>query len=177
MTGSSEPLDPTPTTKLLDFSLANPLHEDLGNGTRTNNIWTHLSRAVYGFIPPGTRSYVTIGHSGGHNSGVCYKCTQNNNNLCGGYCAPDASDYYLYYWLWDLNDLIAVKNGQMNSYDVRPYDYGVFPSPISVTKLGGGSFDPASGKLYVTLQRADRDQGRYSNPPVIAVYQFQADGS
>ncbi|MCB0346570.1 MAG: hypothetical protein KDD66_15735, partial [Bdellovibrionales bacterium] len=164
--------DPFPTNTLLDFSLNHPLHTDLSNNSLTNNLWTHLSRAVYGFIVPGTRTYVTLGYSGGHNSGVCYKCTQNNNNTCGGYCAPDAEDYYHYYWLWDLNDLLAVKNGDRSSYDVMPYDYGVFPTPFSTSQLGGGSFDPESGKLYLTVQRADENQGQYSNPPIVVVYQF-----
>ncbi len=145
-----------PTNKMLDFSLTNPLNSDLSNTSLTNDIWTHLSRATYGMIVPGTSTYLTIGHSGGHNSGVCYKCTQNNGNLCGGYCAPDHEDYYKYYWLWDMNDLIKVKNGTMNSYDVYPYDYGEFQTPFSNSvKIGGGTFDPQSGLLYLTLIKAD----------------------
>ncbi len=165
---------PIATTKLLDFSLAHPLHDDLSNSTGTNNIWTHLSRVVYGFIVPGTRTYLTLGQSGGHESGVCYKCTQNNGNLCGGYCANDADDYYHYYWLWDVKDLLAVKNGQANAYDVRPYDYGEFSTPFATNSFGGGSFDPSSQILYLTVQKADRQQGTYSNPPVVVTFRFKA---
>jgi hypothetical protein len=175
LTDASPVPDPVPTTTLLDFNLAHPLNSDLSNSSRTNDIWTHLSRAVYGFIAPGTRTYVTLGQSGGHASGVCYKCTQNNGNLCGGYCAPDAEDYYLYYWLWDVNDLLKVKAGQMNAYDVRPYEYGEFPAVFNTSSLGGGSFDPDSGMLYLTLQRADDEQGDYDNPPVVAAYIFASD--
>ncbi len=164
--------EPVPTTKLLDFSLAHPLHQDLSNTSRTNDIWTHLSRVVYGFIVPGTRTYLTIGQSGGHSSGVCYKCTQNNGNLCGGYCANDAADYYHYYWLWDVNDLVAVKNGKKNSYAVRPYSYGEFPTPFATNSFGGGTYDPGSGLLYLTIQKADRLQGTYSNPPVVVAFSF-----
>jgi len=171
LTTSSVP-NPVPTTTLLDFSLAHPLHDDLSNTTRTNDIWTHLSRVVYGFVVPGTRSYLTIGESGGHESGVCYKCTQNDGNLCGGYCANDAEDYYHFYWLWDVNDLVAVKNGSKNSYDVRPYEYGEFPTPFATNSFGGGTFDPGSNTLYLTIQKADRLQGTYSNPPVVATFSF-----
>lgn len=164
--------NPIPTSKLLDFSLSNPLHSDLSNTTGTNDIWTHISRAIYGFVVPGTRTYLTIGQSGGHNSGVCYKCTQNNGNLCGGYCANDASDYYHFYWLFDVNDLIAVKKGRKNSYDVRPYDYGEFPTPFDTNYFGGGTFDPGSNILYLTVQKADRLQGTYSNPPVVVTFSF-----
>ena len=164
--------DAVATTALLDFSLEHPLAQDLANESGENNLWTHLSRVRYGFIVPNTNSYLTIGHSGGHESGVCYKCTQNNDNLCGGYCAPDANDYYLYYWLWDMNDLLAVKRGDKASYDVRPYAYGALPNPFETlsTRLGGGSFDADSGLLYLTLQAADKEQGRYSNPPVVLAY-------
>ena len=126
---------------------------------------------------PGTRSYLTLGYSGGHVSGVCYKCTQDSGNLCGGYCAPDDDDYYQFYWLWDLNDLMAVITGELQPHEVRPYDYGTFDTPFQTSQrqLGGGSFDPATGLLYLTVQRADRAQGTYANPPVVVAYQV-ADG-
>ena len=168
------PPNSVPTTKLLDFSLANPLAADLDNSSDTNNVWTHLSRATYGVVLPGTRTYATFGHSGGHGpQGVCYKCTQDNGNLCGGYCAPDHTDYYQFLWLWDMNDLVDVMNGVTNSYDVRPYWHGAFLTPFEngTHQIGGGAYDPASGKLYLSIEKADRAQGTYANPPVIVVYE------
>lgn len=167
--------DPVATVRLLDFSLDQPLHDDLSNDGLDNDLWTHLSRVTFGFVPPGSRTYVTLGNSGGHESGVCYKCTQDDGNLCGGYCSPAADDNYLYYWLWDLDDLLAVKAGAMEAYAVRPYEYGEFPAMFPTTEIGGGTFDPATGRLYLTLQAADREQGTYSNPPVVVVYSFQPD--
>ena len=159
------------TKPLLDFNLKNPLHKDLSNESGKNDIWTHLSRAVHGFIPPGTRTYITLGHSGGHNSSVCYKCTPNGSTTkCGGFCATDPNDYYLMYWLWDVQELIDVRKGEKAASSLRPYDYGVFKSPFAGTSFGGGSYDPVSNRLYLTLQRADRDQGTYSNPPIVLVY-------
>lgn len=161
-----------PTTMLLDFSLANPLHEDLSNSSLSNDIWTHLSRVVYGMIVPGTRTYLTIGKSGGHQSGVCYKCTQDNGRLCGGYCAPDAEDYSHFYWLWDVNDLLDVKNGRKQGHELRPYNYGEFSTPFATNSFGGGAFDEENGLLYLTVQKADREQGTYSNPPVVVAFSF-----
>jgi hypothetical protein len=175
LTGPGAVPNSVPTRKLLDFSLDHPLHEDLSNDTRANDLWTHLSRVVYGFIVPGTRTYLTIGYSGGHRSGVCYKCVQSDGNLCGGYCANDATDYDTYYWLWDVNDLAAVKNGAKNSYDLRPYAHGAFPTPLATREIGGGSFDPIGNTLYLTLQRADPEQGTYSNPPVVAAFGFDVE--
>ena len=171
-----EALDATdriPTTKLLDFSLRNPLSDDLSNESGDNALWTHLSRATYGFIIPGTRTYLTLGGSGGHDSGVCYKCVQDSGNECGGYCPPEADDRYQYYWLWDVNDLVAVRSGTLQAHEVRPYDYGKFSTPFQAggtKEIGGGSFDPATGKLYLSVKRGDTEQGRYATPPVIVVY-------
>ncbi len=175
MVGADRAGGPVETTALLDFSLENKLHEDLSNETLENGLWTHLSRATYGFIAPGTRTYVTLGLSGGHDSEVCYKCTQQGEDQpCGGYCAEDPGDYATYYWLWDVEDLVAVRQGEMQPHEVRPYEYGVFDIPFETKAIGGGSYDPASNRLYLTAQRADRDQGQYSNPPVIMVYEVQA---
>ena len=172
LVGTSSVPTPVPTTTLLDFSLQRPLHDDLSNTSGSNHLWTHLSRVTYGLIVPGTRSYLTLGYSGGHASGVCYKCTQDSGHQCGGYCAPEADDYDQFYWLWDVNDLIAVRNGQLQPFEVRPYDYGPFPTPFQTSErqLGGGTFDPDSGLLYLTVQRADRAQGTYANPPVVVAY-------
>lgn len=177
MVGQDNVPDPVPTTPLLDFSLEHPLHEDLSNETGQNDLWTHLSRAVFGFVVPGTRSYVTLGHSGGHGpGGVCYKCTPTGENEpCGGYCAVDPDDYSLYYWFFDLDDLVAVRQGRKAPHEVRPYAYGPFTSPIPASELGGGAYDPGSGLLYLTLQRADTEQGEYANPPVVAAYRVRSD--
>jgi hypothetical protein len=172
--GASSPADPIPTTTLLDYSLEHPLNDDLMNETGENDIWTHLSRAIYGLVVPGTRSYVTLGYSGGHAStGVCYKCTPIGETAdCGGYCAVDPDDYATFYWFFDLDDLVAVREGSLQPWEVRPYAYGPFTPPFPTTELGGGAYDPAAGLLYLTLQRADTEQGEYANPPVIAAYRI-----
>ncbi|SOE20075.1 Por secretion system C-terminal sorting domain-containing protein [Spirosomataceae bacterium TFI 002] len=165
-----------PATPVLDFSLSNPLNSDLYNNTLNNDIWTHLSQAIYGFIVPNTDTYMTIGHSGGHESGICYKCTPSGESSpCGGYCTYVSGDYDYYYWLWDVKDLVKVKNGQLLSHEVVPYNYGVLTLPISnyYMKIGGGTYDSQSGTLYLSVQRIDSFQGTYSNPPVILAYHIQ----
>jgi len=85
--------------------------------------------------------------------GIGYKPTQSDGNVCGGPCPYDADDYYNYYWLWDVNDLLAVKNGTLNPHDVRPYDYGVFNAPFGAST------------------------GAYDRVPAIAAYSISIDSS
>ena len=195
-----------PTTAVLDFNLSNPMYADYSsyastnynlveiNGETfsghtfedadavvgTNDLWTEESEVSYGFIIPGTRTYFTIGASGGHNSGIGYKATQNNGHTCGGPCAYDADDYYNYYWLWDVNDLLAVKNNTLMPYEVRPYEYGIFDAPFQTDILlntdefhpiRGGSYDPETGMLYLTIYDGG-STGTYERAPAIAVYQI-----
>ncbi len=204
---SSSPAGVIPTTTLLDFSLSNPLYADFNNyqnanynilalrGTTgsghtfedadadvgNNDLWTQQSEVGYGFIVPGSRTYMTLGASGGHESGIGYKATQNNGNLCGGPCPYDAADYYNYYWLWDVNDLLAVKNGTKQPYEVRPYAYGIFDVPFQTDiysggtpehhPVRGGAYDPVSGRLYLTLYDAGSTT-RYARIPLVVVYQL-----
>ncbi len=166
-----------PTVKCLDFSLKHPLAHDLSNDTGSNTLWTHLSRVTFGFIPDRFNTYVTIGYSGGHKSGVCYKCAREGApKKCGGYCPKDINDNQAFYWLWDLADLYAVRQGKKPAHMVRPYEYGIFPVPFPCDRIGGGSFDPDSGRLFLTLLEADKTQGRYARPPLIAVFKVKQTG-
>jgi len=204
---SGAPSGVLPTTTLLDFDLTNPLYADYSsydnarynllevNGSTppghtfedadavvgTNDLWTSDSQASYGFIVPGTRTYMTLGASGGHESGIGYKATQSDGNVCGGPCAYDADDVDNYYWLWDVNDLVEVKNGTKQPYEIRPYSYGVLDMPFQTDlfaggtpelhPISGGSYDPASGRLYLTLYDAG-STGAYDQVPLVVVYEL-----
>ncbi len=169
-----------PTTVLMDFSIVNPLHSDKYNNQETiqrnnqnqdtvpitigtNDLWTVVSWAAYGFIIPNTRTYAVFGSSGGHKSGIGYKIQQLDRDYnCPGPCANDRFDYYNYYWLFNLDDLIAVKNGKMQPHEVRPYEYGEFPAPFqtsdyikslesAIRPIRGGDFDASNKTLYLVL--------------------------
>ncbi len=193
------------TTTLLDFDLSNPLYADYANYENsnynlveingdnsftghtfadanatvgTNDLWTEISQASYGFIIPGTSTYMAIGASGGHGMGIGYKPTQSDGNVCGGPCPYDADDRYNYYWLWDVNDLLAVKNGTLNPHDVRPYDYGVFDVPFQTDiytqtpefhEILGGTYDADNEILYLAIDDG-ASTGQYEHVPVIAAY-------
>jgi len=159
-------------TELQGFSLANRLHDDLYNDSRDNALWTHMSRARYGFIVPGTRSYLTIGWSAGHQTGVGYKPTLEDGTECPGFCPLSSSDTYNFYWLWDMDDWERVKNGDIQPHEIEPYASGELNLPYQtatyINEVGGASYDEETGLLYISIQRANTVG--FDNPPVIAVY-------
>lgn len=163
-----------PTWELLGFSLDKPLHEDLFNEKRKNKIWTHLSEARYGFLVPGTSTYVTIGSSGGHDSGIGYKLERSDGKKCGGYCSKDLSDNYNYFWLWDAKQLLRVGMGELSPHELEPYEYGRWDLPFQTSEygnfIGGASYDETRDLLYISILEANNELGAYDNPPVIIAY-------
>ena len=83
-------------------------------------LWNFLSKARFGFIAPGTSTFVVLGETGGTRSGIGYKITQDNGNLCGGYCAYDHDDDDNAFWLFDVNDILAADDVHLP----RPYAFG-----------------------------------------------------
>lgn len=165
------------TSRLLEYSLENPLHADLYNESRENDVWTMTSKAKFGFIVPGTRTYATFGSSSGHVSGLGYKIVQDNGNLCGGPCSRVAADQSNFYWFFDMNDLLAVRDGLIQPHAVRPYAYGKFDVPFQrgysdLREIGGGTYDAESNTLYLSVKDANNTLGQYDNPPVIAAFGF-----
>lgn len=150
---------------------------DLSNTTGENDCWTHQSRAGFGFIIPNTRTYAVFGSSGGHNSSIGYKITQDNGNLCAGHCPYVAADWGYYHWFFDLDDMIAVKNGLKQPYEIAPYSYGPIDIPLGKNRgaemelnLRGGMFDAANNRLYLSVGGADNSQGAYSSTPLIFTF-------
>ncbi len=167
------------TRELLGFDLSYPLHEDLYNESLQNDLWTHLSRATYGFIVPGTATYATFGNSGGHRSGVGYKLPRGDGVDCSGYCAVDPADNHNYYWFWDVRELWRVALGRKAASSIRPYEWGQWDVPLSSTtdnqykRIGGASYDASRQRLYFTLLDTKYDAERGVNPPAIIGYRIR----
>lgn len=146
---------------------------------RPNNLWTIKSTATYGLIIPNTNTYLTLGRSGGHKSGVFYKDNDINDIVCAGSCTYDPYDMYNYYWLWRVSDLVKVKKGTLLPHQVRPYAHGKFDIPDTVgdgplksedfPSITSGTFDPTNNLLYLAVREGDT-VGTYSRPPIYFVY-------
>tara|TARA_R110001583_G_scaffold181353_1_gene338559 strand:+ start:709 stop:1941 length:1233 start_codon:yes stop_codon:yes gene_type:complete len=165
------------TDALMDFSLKNPIVEDQYNESRQNDLWTELSSAYYGFIIPSTSSYFVIGKSGGHEAGIGYKITQDNGRKCGGPCSLKARDNYNYFWLFDVAEFIAVKEGKKKAYQIKPYQYGIFDTVNTSSGIIGADYDADKNLLYVVFAKEDKSQSQYESIPVIRVYRIHTDNN
>ncbi len=166
------------TTPIIDFNLKHKLADDFYNEAGKNKLWNVVSRAEYGFIVPNTKTYAVFGSSGGHHSKLGYKIQQKDGRRCPGPCAFDPLDYYNYYWLFNVEDMLAVFAGKKLAYQVRPYQYGKFKIPFDTSQTGdkpqefhrisGGSFDANSSILYLTLKKADNSVKNQPLPIAVA---------
>ncbi|MFT5356282.1 MAG: hypothetical protein ACI9KE_003505 [Polyangiales bacterium] len=138
-------------------------------GEGASDLWNHVSKAMYGFIVPGTRTYAIFGSNAGARSGLGYKIIQENDNLCGGPCSRDNTDSDNYYWFYDLDEILAAESPS----DPRPYAYGPWEPPFGPRgshKVIGGSFAADRGVLYLALGGAGQ-VGRYDRPPLILAFE------
>ncbi|MEZ6074791.1 MAG: hypothetical protein R3C56_03675 [Pirellulaceae bacterium] len=73
-------------------------------------------------------------------------------------------------WAYDVHDLIDVKNGLKESWQIQPYDVWTFDLPMGGARkeIGGVAFDSQSGRIYVSQQLVDGN----GNYPIINVFQL-----
>ncbi len=145
--------------------------------TRLNEagtIWNNMSEAAYGFILPGTSTYMVIGGGGGFVGGVTYKPTYADGTSLSGHGPTVQGEFSNNFWLYDVNDLVAVKNGTMATWEPQPYSSGTFVAPFATTdssthRITGASYDVTNQRLYMTISKID-DQGVGSTQPVALQY-------
>lgn len=145
-----------------------------------NDIWTEVSRAFYGAIIPGTTTYLTVGRLGGRNKGIAYKNLPiNGGHRCSGECPYDWTDWDNYIWLFDVQNLINVKNGIQEEHDAMPYEYGPIKLPFDdlngngfISSISSADFDPKTNRLYIVLGNADTVQNRLEAPGIVIVYEI-----
>lgn len=101
------------------------------------------SMRIYGVLfPDGTRSVLFFGNKG--LGPYCYGTGSECNDPVRTGKGDHAYPYTDFVWAYDANDLVAVKSGQKNPWDVLPYSGWPLP------KTGGGvSWDPANRLAYM----------------------------
>jgi hypothetical protein len=155
-------IDPVPAALVLGYPIANPLADT----TFGNPYWSQADVVTGVVFPAGTRTVLYFGKhglgdycygSGGSSGGSCYDPDSSSQ---GTHAYPYRSQV----WAYDANELVAVKNGTKNAYDVRPYD--VWDLDASFKDIQGVGYDSANQRLYVSQPFGDGEQ------PLIRVYQL-----
>jgi hypothetical protein len=174
--GIDEPNGLIPTRTLMNYSIKRPMIKDLYNKSGNNKIWTEVSNAYYGFILPDDDYYFVIGNSGGHDSKIGYKAKQINGNKCGGPCPFDPKDYYNFYWVFDVNDFVAVQDRKKKPYELLPIKYGKLQLPFApknkTKNIIGADFDITNNILYIMLADVDSSQSKYEKAPAMLAYKI-----
>jgi hypothetical protein len=135
-------------------------------------IWGPVTHAPYGFIIPETTYFLAVGRHTGIHSGIGYKITQSNGNVCGGPCSYDSNDVYNYFWIFDVNEMLDAEEPWL----VQPISYGKWSHPYDrngTHQVIGGTFDDQNSILYLTISEAAKI-GAYDTPPLIIGYQIKA---
>jgi hypothetical protein len=156
--------NPIPGTTLIFYPLSNPLAVE----TTQNNLFnlaTHMAGIAF---PLGSRSVLFFGRQG--TGPYCYgtgsECSDPVDDSKGTHSYP----YRHQVWAYDANDLLQVKNGQKQCWEMRPYAVWSMDemNSDSSADMNGAGFDPQTGRLYIT-----DDQGE---EPHVHVYQVTVPG-
>jgi hypothetical protein len=155
-----------PGKTVLYYDLNNPVCGKVQCEATQNEVFNLTTRVGGMAFPPGTRSLLFVG---GHGTGrYCYgtsiECS--NDTALSEVKGPHAQPYRYQIWAYDVNDLLAVKNGSKQTWDPKPYGIWVLTEmPNSGNPMiAGAGFDPESGRLYITQD--------YGTNPRVEVYQI-----
>jgi hypothetical protein len=157
-------------------------HQTLGGYYDTDLSHAFLMATSIGglIFPSGTRSVLFFGAQPGS---VCYGEGTSDQSKVGQpvdgtvWCYDPTSIYKgnhgypwrPFVWAYDANDLVAVKAGHKNPWDLKPYATWTLAAPLAsqdASAVVGATYDPATRRIYVSLGDAD---GR---APIVAVYEL-----
>jgi hypothetical protein len=165
---------PSSATPYVYYPLTNPL----GQYGSTSLLFDENTNYSGIFFVPGSRTVLYFGDAGTNTSWYGTSSIFTDNNRTGKGAHSGNGDYTYQAWAYDANDLLAVKNGQMQPWQLQPYATWNFDFPQyeGGKYIGGVAFDPATSRLYITQLGADT-QAAYTYLPVVQVYQLTLSSS
>ncbi len=162
--------NPVPAVPLVGYPHSAPLGTGWGTQSTLFNGTTMITGVAF---PAGTRSVLFFGRQG--TGPFCYGPGTSDTSL-GGTPADGGVDVWCYdpamsakgvhaypyvyqVWAYDANDLLAVKNGSKQQYQIQPYATWSFTLPFEIPasqhKIGGVAYDPQDGLIFVSQECAD----------------------
>jgi hypothetical protein len=167
---------PVPATRLLGYPQSNPT---IGNWASSGTLFNGTT-AIGGFIlPNGTRTVLFFGRRG--LGTFCYgegtsnlpvgvdpygnpRCYDPANSSKGNHAYP----YESFVWAYDVNDLLAVKQGQKQIWQVQPYATWPMSLPFMSNTgehlITAAAYDPATQRIFLAGGYSDGTQ------PLVHVY-------
>jgi hypothetical protein len=143
--------NPLPVTPLVYYPDEYPLAEWNSTGPLFNGTTT-ITGIV---IPEDKRSVLFIGS---HGIGeFCYGTGEDCNDPVNSYQGTHAYPYVYQIWAYDMLDLLDVKNGIADPWEVIPYATWNFDFPITDEnkQIGGVAYDAETDMLYISQLRID----------------------
>ena len=161
-----------PASTFLAYPANNPLGPIQAHANPIQSGTTSVSGDVF---VPGTSSILYFGETGTSYEGYgdSYSWGTNYGTTADGGKGPQSlnGQYSFQVWAYNAAAFAAVQQGKLQPDQVMPYDVWNFTLPISgAYQVGGVTFDPSSGRVYVALEQADQ-QAAYSSLPLIEVFQ------
>ena len=142
--------NPVPATPLVYYPETHPLDQwgeesAIFNGTSEIHgvVFPHDSRTVLFFGIHGVGPF-------------CYGTPTECNDPIGDYKGNHAYPYVTQIWAYDALDLLKAKNGEVNPWEVSPYETWRIQLPFAPTTYKskiGGAYDPATQRVFVPEYR------------------------
>jgi hypothetical protein len=152
---------PITGTTVLYYPLGNPTTRD---GTAPNPIFVQSDAVVGMAFPAGSRSVLFFGR---HGSGpYCYGTGAECSDPADGSKGTHAYPYVHQVWAYDAAELVAVKNGLKQPWEVRPYAVWRLAEmdETGSATIRGAAYDPVTRRVFIT-------EG-FGDVPVVHVYRI-----
>jgi hypothetical protein len=141
---------PVPATPLVYYPSSHPL-DQWGEISTTFNGTSDIKGVVF---PNNSRTVLFLGIQGV--GPFCYGTASECNDPIGDYKGNHAYPYITQIWAYDALDLLKVKNGEKQPWEVAPYETWPLPLPFAPTTYKskiGGAYDPVTKRIFVTEHR------------------------
>jgi hypothetical protein len=170
-----------PDTPLVGYPADHPTLGNWGDSwdPALGILWDGATTVRGVVFPAGSRSVLFFGTQG--IGPFCYGEGTDDPSLDGRptpdgttYCYdPDNASkgthgypYVAEVWAYDAMDLLAVRKGEKQPWDVTPYATWSIDLPFGSGQIGGAAYDPANGLVYLSQQYGD------GADPVIHVFKL-----
>lgn len=172
---------PAPASMLVGYPITQPT---LGECESSNKQWNCAARMGGAVFPAGTRSVLFFGRQGlgnycygnggttapasGHGEGGVGFCYDPTDSSKGTHAYPYAHQV----WAYDALDLLAVRNGTKQPWQVVPYATWNFDLPLQTGSrvIRSVAYDPASKRIYVVAAFGDGEK------PLVHVFKVNVGG-